>query len=34
VWAIYERVTGKQRPDLFASTREPDKALRNEHPPM
>lgn len=34
VWEIYERVTGKQRPELFASTREPAKAPRNEHPPM
>ena len=33
-WEIYERVTGKQRPPLFESTREPPKPVRNDAPPM
>jgi len=34
VWEIYERTTGKQRPAMFESTREPEPALRNDEPPV
>jgi four helix bundle protein len=32
-WEIYERVTGKPRPERFESTREPPKPPRNDAPP-
>jgi hypothetical protein len=33
-WEIYERSTGKPRPAIFESTREPPKQLRNDDPPI
>jgi four helix bundle protein len=32
-WEIYERLTGKPRPVMFASTRQPPKLERNDEPP-
>jgi hypothetical protein len=35
VWEIYERVTGKRRPELFEATRETHAvAARNDAPPV
>ena len=34
VWEIYERTTGKRRPALFESTREPAPLRRNDDPPL
>jgi four helix bundle protein len=33
-WEIYERVTGKPRPPMWESTREPAPPPRNDEPPM
>ena len=32
-WELYERLTGKPRPAMFESTREPPEIARNDSPP-
>jgi hypothetical protein len=33
-WEIYERISGKPRPAMFESTREPPEPRRNDSPPI
>jgi four helix bundle protein len=34
VWELYERTTGKPRPEIFESTREPPRPPHNDQPPV